>query len=652
MLLPVRLETRFFTLARRQHRAAGARLSGQDPPRLARARAHCPTERAGASTTGNRTGAPATTPPRVPRPGGSSPIASAPSARRGSRACCSRPIRPSAPDRAGAAGQAAAGRAAIPDGHGGRDGTRRLAPRAAGAAAARPLDRRRAVGRPGRIAGHRHATSSGRWRSAPIRRRRARRSGRRGDRVADRSRHEMDGRLRRGRSAGMALRITVPPAAWPRVSTACWCSASRPRLARHGRGGAAGRACSTPITTPTGSSSCRFGTPTNNTDDRRAGYNSRGSRHTAQLRHRDRRRSGDARPRSNASRVGTALGLPASASRRRWAASAGPADVTTLDMRSMNTALWQVGWGYYLTNMIGSDGPASRRDTIAWARDHFLAHVRSVGPFPLLRCGRQPYGMLPVTSLDQWQPRRRRRQALAPDVWLPGLLHQPARQRLAPASWRRRRASAAGNAARSRCRSRRRDAHRCALAALQHARRVGPPLSAAPARLHGRGSARQRLHRRPGRVAAGCCSGSASRWRPRLTRAVDADLAVDVTAPLVQAGEVSPWRNAGAELHRRAAGGSDIENVIAVRPDPTATDRHDQPAAALLRHALLREIADAAAPDRGGSAGQQSRGAAARCRAGRSRHRRARRRRPGSGSSISGCRASPATRRSAHFLEA
>ena len=84
----------------------------------------------------------------------------------------------------------------------------------------------------------------------------------------------------------------------------------------------------------------------------------------------------------------------------------------------MNTALWQATWGYFLTNMIGMEGTGLTPETLAWARDHFIAHVRSGGPFPPLRCGRQPYGVLPVTSLDFWRPRAGEEAASAPDMWL------------------------------------------------------------------------------------------------------------------------------------------------------------------------------------------------------------------------------------------
>ena len=86
----------------------------------------------------------------------------------------------------------------------------------------------------------------------------------------------------------------------------------------------------------------------------------------------------------------------------------------------MNTALWQVGWGYFLSNMIGAEAGLTQPD-LEWARRHYLDHVRSFGPFPTLRCGAQPYGLLPVTSLDLWQPGTGD-GTTAQDAWLKGML--------------------------------------------------------------------------------------------------------------------------------------------------------------------------------------------------------------------------------------
>ena len=43
-------------------------------------------------------------------------------------------------------------------------------------------------------------------------------------------------------------------------------------------------------------------------------------------------------------------------------------------------------------------------DDIAWARSHFIDYVRASGPLPAVRIGKQPYGILPVTSLNAWKP--------------------------------------------------------------------------------------------------------------------------------------------------------------------------------------------------------------------------------------------------------
>ena len=84
------------------------------------------------------------------------------------------------------------------------------------------------------------------------------------------------------------------------------------------------------------------------------------------------------------------------------------ADATEqLDARHMNTALWQTTWGYFLLQMLGvgghSESPLTDND-IAWVRRHFIEYVRASGPLPTLRVGKQPYGVIPVTSLSAWKP--------------------------------------------------------------------------------------------------------------------------------------------------------------------------------------------------------------------------------------------------------
>ena len=71
-----------------------------------------------------------------------------------------------------------------------------------------------------------------------------------------------------------------------------------------------------------------------------------------------------------------------------------------LDMRSMNTALWQASWGYYLSNMIGFDGTGLTTPILGVGARSFRQSRAQRRTVPALRCGRQPYGVLPVTSLD------------------------------------------------------------------------------------------------------------------------------------------------------------------------------------------------------------------------------------------------------------
>ena len=66
----------------------------------------------------------------------------------------------------------------------------------------------------------------------------------------------------------------------------------------------------------------------------------------------------------------------------------------------MNTALWRPTWGYYLEQQMSPDVGASNR--LPEARRHFAQHVRARGPLPAVRVRRQPYGVLPVSSLDLW----------------------------------------------------------------------------------------------------------------------------------------------------------------------------------------------------------------------------------------------------------
>ena len=70
-----------------------------------------------------------------------------------------------------------------------------------------------------------------------------------------------------------------------------------------------------------------------------------------------------------------------------------------LDARHMRTALWPATWGYMLEQLVGGLSEAA----VSQARAHVLEHVAAAGVLAALRLGRQPYGVLPVTSLQQWK---------------------------------------------------------------------------------------------------------------------------------------------------------------------------------------------------------------------------------------------------------
>ncbi|MEP6491825.1 MAG: hypothetical protein ABJF01_04065 [bacterium] len=140
------------------------------------------------------------------------------------------------------------------------------------------------------------------------------------------------------------------------------------------------------------------GTPTNNTETDRAGWQRR-IEPRAPLR--------DAVPidaRSNTTVLATALGLDPPAF----------ADVDHADDReqaraqAMNVALWGSSWGSFLDkiNRVTKNGAtlsdAAREDTRVFHRDY----VRGRGPLPAVRVGNQPYGILPVSTTSKWRPDR------------------------------------------------------------------------------------------------------------------------------------------------------------------------------------------------------------------------------------------------------
>jgi hypothetical protein len=65
--------------------------------------------------------------------------------------------------------------------------------------------------------------------------------------------------------------------------------------------------------------------------------------------------------------------------------------------QAMNRALWPVLDGPLLRQLTSVQVPA------AFLREHWVEHVRARGPLASMRVGNQPYGLLPVTSLNRWR---------------------------------------------------------------------------------------------------------------------------------------------------------------------------------------------------------------------------------------------------------
>ncbi|MEP6493008.1 MAG: hypothetical protein ABJF01_10050 [bacterium] len=391
-------------------------------------------------------------------------------------------------------------------------------------------------------------------------------------------------------SAGMALRIAIPPSVL---------AAGLDSLVVFGVAGSLGAANSGAQLADLldahhytdGLEFLRLGAPTNNTDDRRAAYSSEDPAHARSFAN---EMANPAVASGNALNAGVALGVPAG----RIAGTLGTiGEATTdsaLDMRSMNTALWQVGWGYYLSNMMGPETGLTP-DAVDWARARFLNSVRAGGPFPVLRCGRQPYGVLPVTSLDLWAPDANDGNA-ARGAWLKGLLLNMRDQ-----VWR----PVAGGVARVG-----RRAPSLADADLADVMQTDAISNSYRTRavlgrhyvehlfaLNAQDFSGQAVTQATiaGRLLQLLGLPTAAAQLPRLGHAFYDNAAWNVTAPLVQSGEVSPWRMLEPNYIGALLATPSIQTIIDTHPLPTSTDGTTSLLQSLLRHAMLREIATAAA---------------------------------------------------------
>lgn len=342
----------------------------------------------------------------------------------------------------------------------------------------------------------------------------------------------------------------------------------------------------------------RFGTPSNNTSAERSGYGAEDAGHERSFATDSGAVGVALDEQSNARRLGAALGLPDVEIARVLVNVGGGSDRHEVDLRSMNTALWQATWGYFLSNMIGMDDTGLSPDMLRWAHDHFVTHVRSGGPFPSLRCGKQPYGVLPVTSLDLWRPRTGEEAASARDQWLRNFLislrDKVWRPRLVDVARLGRRTSPPNPDA-DLADVMRTDALSNSYGAramfgqhyLEHLREfIGQNLDLAgftPLQDAVTGGILQRL---------------GFPWRSRLSQATYADAIWHVSAPLVQAGEVSRWRKLEPNYIAALLADPGLEALISSQAGEATSLLQ-----ALLRHSMLLEYASATAAIAGTESG-------------------------------------------------
>lgn len=141
-----------------------------------------------------------------------------------------------------------------------------------------------------------------------------------------------------------------------------------------------------------------IGTPTNNSGEARSGYVERDpgyERSFAAERGDSLCQPGDG---SDGAKAAVALGL-SQTSPFVFAHMPHADGHEQQDAGRINMVMWNITWGYFLTQMM--DNAFRPMDPERW-QDYFVKYVRARGPFPTLRVGNQPYGLLPVTWLDRF----------------------------------------------------------------------------------------------------------------------------------------------------------------------------------------------------------------------------------------------------------
>lgn len=145
----------------------------------------------------------------------------------------------------------------------------------------------------------------------------------------------------------------------------------------------------------------RPGTPTNNTPAVKAAW--RSAPDTAEIRRREVDPAVGMADSTNGRVLTSALGIPAdnAALSRPLAAAA----TDQVDARAMLDLLWPVTGGELLAVMLSEHLYAGRGIDLSVqdaVRDHASRYLRGRGPLPSVLIGRQPYGVLPASSLSRW----------------------------------------------------------------------------------------------------------------------------------------------------------------------------------------------------------------------------------------------------------
>ncbi len=144
----------------------------------------------------------------------------------------------------------------------------------------------------------------------------------------------------------------------------------------------------------------RQDTPTNNTETASAGYSAHDPGHRSSFNLE--RNSTPVPEGSSGALLADALG----ADRSLFNALALAHGHEEAGAGAMNTALWPATWGYFMDRIIRLKNLAGGNYEQDWQTvyDLFRDNVRARGPLSAVRVGKQPYGVLPLVSLENWKP--------------------------------------------------------------------------------------------------------------------------------------------------------------------------------------------------------------------------------------------------------